>query len=84
MLISVTRDAYKCHRHLHVGLCLRTMSRTHVLGVLTSGSLGLAFTMSKSLKVTSSASVFRTPMVPHRVGLVRRRGKEPSLYQRRD
>lgn len=35
--------------------------------------------MSNSLKVTSSASVFRTPMVPQRVGLLRRVVKDPSL-----
>ena len=48
---------------------------------LTPGRLGLAFTISKSLKVTSSARVFRTPIVPHRVGLLRRREKEPSLHE---
>ncbi len=38
--------------------------------------------MSKSLKVTSSARVFLTPTVPHRVGLARRVEKEPSLHRK--
>ena len=36
--------------------------------------------MSKSLNVTSSAKVFLTPMVPHRVGLIRRDENDPSLH----
>ena len=42
----------------------------------------MVVTMSKSLKVTSSARVFRTPIVPHRVGLLRRRENEPSLHKK--
>lgn len=41
----------------------------------------LGATMSKSLKVTSSARVFLTPTVPHRVGLARRVEKDPSLHR---
>ncbi len=37
-------------------------------------------TISKSLNVTSSAKVFLTPMVPHRVGLMRRDENDPSLH----
>lgn len=37
-------------------------------------------TISKSLNVTSSAKVFLTPMVPHRVGLIRRVENDPSLH----
>ena len=37
--------------------------------------------MSKSLKVTSSARVFLTPTVPHRVGLARRVVNDPSLHE---
>ena len=36
--------------------------------------------MSNSLKVTSSARVFLTPTVPHRVGLLRRVEKDPNLH----
>lgn len=37
--------------------------------------------MSKSLKVTSSARVFLTPTVPHRVGFARRVVKDPNLQK---
>ena len=37
--------------------------------------------MSNSLKVTSSARVFLTPTVPHRVGLLRRVEKDPNLHK---
>lgn len=45
------------------------------------GRASVGPTMSKSLKVTSSARVFLTPTVPHRVGLARRVVNDPSLHE---